>query len=313
FTAHQMLIAATTALNAKASLIDFPMLVNPKTKQSTGSEAVPWGCDSPTVTAQEPYETRASVIVKTAEFAGRVIPGGGPFPCLSSYPTLATALDAKHVSWRYYVPSYTDNFGSLWNAFDVIHAIRYGPDWTHDVVNPPSRILTDISDGQLAQMTWVIPDFVNSDHPQAGSDTGPSWVASVVNAIGKSKYWNSTAIIVMWDDWGGWYDHVAPPQVDYKGFGFRVPLLVISPYARPHYVAKTTYEFGSVIRYVEQTLGLSPLSAYGSAYANDQRSPSISGMFNYAQKPLPFTAVPAKYSREFFLHQKPSNHPVDTE
>ncbi len=80
-------------------------------------------------------------------------------------------------------------------------------------------------------MSWLIPDGANSDHPGYASDTGPSWVASVVNAIGQSSYWNSTAIIVVWDDWGGLYDPVAPPQLDDQGGpGFRVPMLVISPY-----------------------------------------------------------------------------------
>ena len=92
-------------------------------------------------------------------------------------------------------------------------------------------------EGPLPAVSWIIPDGQNSDHPAQkdwgpNKDTGPSWVSQIVNAIGESGYWNSTAIIVVWDDWGGWYDHVAPPQLDYNGLGFRVPMIVVSPYAK---------------------------------------------------------------------------------
>ena len=88
-----------------------------------------------------------------------------------------------------------------------------------------------------------------------GSDKGPSWVASVVNAIGESSYWDSTAIVVLWDDWGGWYDNAKPPQLDYRGLGFRVPCLIISPYAKEGYVDRTQYEFASILRFIEQVYG----------------------------------------------------------
>ena len=145
--------------------------------------------------------------------------------------------------------------GSLWNAFDAIKAVRYGTEWQTNVTKSEKEIFKDISNGTLPAMSWLIPDNTNSDHPGSGSDTGPSWVASVVNAVGESNYWSSTAVIVVWDDWGGFYDHVPPPFLDnWGGVGFRVPMLVVSAYAHKGtssqggYVSHTQYEFGSILR-----------------------------------------------------------------
>ncbi len=90
------------------------------------------------------------------------------------------------------------------------------------------------------------PTKLASDHPAVTDGSGPSWVASVVNAVGESPYWNDTAIFVVWDDWGGWYDHVKPHIFNNYELGFRVPFLVISPYARRHYISHTPHEFGSI-------------------------------------------------------------------
>jgi len=96
---------------------------------------------------------------------------------------------------------------------------------------------------RLPAVSWVIPSLKDSDHPASGCSGGPRWVSSVLNAIGQSKYWNSTVVIVLWDDWGGWYDPVPPPQTNYTSLGFRVGTIVISPWARPNTVVHTQYEF----------------------------------------------------------------------
>ena len=83
---------------------------------------------------------------------------------------------------------------------------------------------------------------------------GPAWVASVVNAVGESQFWNSTAIFIIWDDWGGWFDPVQPVYEDYDGLGFRVPLIVISPYAKKGYVTHVQYETASVVRFIEDNV-----------------------------------------------------------
>ena len=262
FTAHLYLVAGQSK-----QVIDNP-------------NASIWGCDSPTGTT-----------------APLVAPQGGDgpgiFPCLS-IQTLADLMDAQGISWRYYAPSIGTS-GEQWSAFDAISPVRFGPDWTGHVVSPESRVLQDVAAGQLAEVTWVVPTEANSDHPRTGSTTGPSWVASVVNAIGQSSYWNNTAIFVVWDDWGGWYDHVPPPQLDNMGLGFRVPLIVVSPYAKHGYVSHVQHEFGSILHFTEKNFGLQSL---GQA---DARADDLSDCFDFTQSPTPLNIVHQSVPASYFL------------
>ena len=109
--------------------------------------------------------------------------------------------------------------GGLLNAFDVIYPVRYGSEWGTNVTWPETNIFTDIDKGALPAVSWVIPADANSDHlaQPCKCDYGPSWVASVVNAVGQSKYWKSSVVIVIWDDWGGFYDNAVPPFQDQFG------------------------------------------------------------------------------------------------
>jgi phospholipase C len=139
-------------------------------------------------------------------------------------------------------------------------------------------------------------------------------VASVVNAIGESSYWPSTAIIIVWDDWGGFYDEEPPPFFDnWGGLGFRVPAIFVSAYAReavpsqPGYISHTQYEFGSIIKFVEDNWDLGRLNT------TDVRAKSIRDSFDFKQSPRAFKKIRTPYSREYFLRQAPSNLPVDTE
>ncbi|MGA8533784.1 MAG: alkaline phosphatase family protein, partial [Candidatus Tumulicola sp.] len=169
----------------------------------------PWGCGGP---ASENVNLLAFGQATPPVFSkatGHEVPG--PFPCFT-YPTIANNLDAASVSWSYYVEGQQP--GANLSAFMAIQQVYKGPDWKN-VKSPDTQIFNDISNHQLANVSWVMPAGNNSDHPGPQSkngDKGPCWVASIVNAIGQSSYWNSSAIIVMWDDWGGWYDHVHPPQ-----------------------------------------------------------------------------------------------------
>jgi phospholipase C len=168
-------------------------------------------------------------------------------------------------------------------------------------------VFTDIRRDSLPGVAWVIPDLQNSDHPGQGSDTGPSWVAQVVNAVGQSPAWNTTAILVLWDDWGGWYDHVPPPGTRRSGgLGFRVPLIVVSPFAKDGYVSHGQYEFGSIVRFIEDNWGLGRLGTTDGTSAD-----FVADFFNFAQKPRPFRPLAAEYSKQYFLRQAPSNQPVD--
>ena len=236
------------------------------------------------------------------------------YPCFD-HPTLTDELDAKGISWRYYTPS----AGSLWtgpNAIQHLCGPNVAPpnatsctsaDWTNNVVIPETNVLTDISNGKLAQVTWVIPTGLNSDHAGNPASTGgPSWVASIVNAIGGSPFWSNTAIIVTWDDWGGWFDHVPPPQVINDGtswgsgyvYGFRVPLIVISPFAKPNYISHANHDFGSILNLIEKTFGVASLG-YADAHADD-----LSDCFDFTQAPLTFTTINAPLKADFFLHDK---------
>ena len=300
YTAHQDLIRGGTRLDANRTIVDVP---------SDGSGGA-WGCDAPVGTTV-PYLTNAGGFVQA-----------GPYPCFGpGYATLRDTLDAKNVSWKYYSPGKIgSNFdANIWNAFDSIKAVRRGSEWGTKVVWPSTQLVfRDIRNGKLPAVSWVVPDACNSDHPgdfasECGArDTGPSWVASVVNAIGKSQYWDSTAVIVVWDDWGGFYDHVQPPQIDSQaevgGPGFRVPMIVVSAYAHRGVVSHHVYGFGSIVRFVEDTFGLPSLNTT-DAISRDFASDA----FDFTRKPRSFTPISSKYSQSFFEHQAPSGLPVDTE
>jgi len=227
----------------------------------------------------------------------------GVYPCFD-YLTMGDLLDAKGISWRYYAPSAESDSFFILSAFQAIRHIFFGSDWKTNIVSPETKVLTDIADGHLAQVTWIVPAYNNSDHPGSPAQ-GPDWVATIVNAIGKSQFWDSTTIFISWDDWGGWYDHVPPPQVDDMGLGFRVPVIVVSPYAKRGYVSHVTHESGGFLRYTEVVFNLPSLGA------RDSISDDFSDCFNYAQAPTPYVEIPTHHSREFFLTQKYSGLPDD--
>jgi phospholipase C len=305
FTAHQDLIRGGTMIDQyqTQTLIDYP----------TG---MPWGCDN------QGSGTKTSLVLWTGSKLKFEYLQGPP-PCSNQFPsggayyqTLRDLLDAKSISWKYYSPSLAGS-GALWNAFDLVAPVRYGPEWGTNVTTTApfeKQIFSDISGGTLPAVSWVIPQTQNSDHPSP-NDLGPSWVASIVNAIGLSSYWSSTAIVVTWDDWGGFYDHVAPPQPfdHWGGLGFRVPMLVISPYAKqtspsqPGYISHTQYEFGSILRFVEDNFALGQLGT------TDTRANSIVDSFDFTQAPRTFQQIPSSHSQKFFLRQAPSREPVDSE
>jgi phospholipase C len=208
--------------------------------------------------------------------------------------TLGDELDQAGLSWRFYAGA-LDNTGGLWSSYSSIQHIRYGPDW-NNVISPPSRFLKDIAAGTLSNVTWITPTWRDSDHASTMSASGPGWVSSIVNAVGQSPFWNSTVIFVMWDDWGGWYDHVPPPYVDYDGLGIRVPLLIISPYAKRHYVSYAQYEHGSILRFIEDNWGLAQLAA-SDMRANDPAKDA----FNWSKPPRRFVPIQSNFRESDFL------------
>ena len=232
--------------------------------------------------------------------------GSAETPCFS-YATIGSELDQRGLPWRFYAMGPSDT-GSIWSAYQANAPIFNGPDWQTDVENPSSAFLSDVGNGKLAAVTWVMPSFRNSDHATSYSKTGPDWVASVVNAVGESQFWDSTAIFVMWDEWGGWYDHVPPPHVDYDGLGFRVPLLIVSPYAKQGHVSHVQYEHGSILKFVEDTFGLPRLAA-SDARAN---SPAPD-CFEFTKPPRAFVPIKTKLSKQYFLNEPLDPRPPDEE
>ena len=236
----------------------------------------------------------------------------GPFPCFNQFKTIAEVLDNNKVSWKYYASRRLD--GGFWEPFEAIKYVRYGPDWKTKIIAPETQFLKDAMHGKLASVSWVTPSKADSDHPAALSELGPSWVASVVNAVGESRYWKSSAIVVVWDDWGGFYDNAPPPQLDYRGLGIRVPCLIISPYAKQGYVSHVQYEYGSILRFIEEVNGI-PAGAIGHTVNGytDRRAASLDDAFDFSQKPRRFVPIGSKYPMSRFLNEPPSNDPVDTE
>jgi phospholipase C len=257
FVAHQYLIAAQAN-----SAVDLPTSA--------------WGCDG------GPNDQVGTITQDRKT-------GGAESPCFDSQ-TLGDELDAAGLGWRYYAPQ-LGKTGGIWSAYQAIDHIRNGNDWAADVVSPSSRILTDLKKGDLRSVTWVAPSWPLSDHPGNRSARGPDWVAKVVDAIGKSPFWSSTVIFVIWDDWGGWYDHVPPPQLDYDGLGFRVPMLVISPYAKANYVSHVQYESASIDRFIEDTFGLGQLAA-ADARATDPAGDCL----DFSRQPRRFVPLPVSVS-----------------
>lgn len=277
FVAHQYVIAAQAD-----SAVDLPF--------------AQWGCG---------YQGIDFVSTLTQQ---RTIGQSEP-PCFN-YTTLGDELDRAGLSWRFYTSKYgtpSSDGGAYWSSYQAVKHIYDGPDWKRDVITPQRRFLIDVPAGKLANFTWITPTCADSDHTNCGGGYGPSWVAALVNAVGESKFWNSTAIFVQWDDWGGLYDHVRPPFEDYDGLGFRVPLLVISPYARHGYVSKMQYETASVLRFAEDLFGLGRLAA-----ADERATSPAADCFDFSQRPRRFVKIQAPKGRRFFLHQ-PADYRIPDE
>ncbi len=166
------------------------------------------------------------------------------FPCFD-FQTLGDSLNNAGVSWNYYAPPQGQP-GYIFSAYDSINHVRNTSLWTEHVV-PDTQFITDAQNGNLPAVSWLVTG-PQSEHPVNSICYGENWTVSQLNAIMQGPDWNSTAIFITWDDYGGFYDHVAPPGLDQFGLGPRVPLLIISPYARPGYISHSQYEFSSVLK-----------------------------------------------------------------
>jgi phospholipase C len=296
FPAHQFIISGTSAPSATSSSF--------ASENPTGAPGSSAGCLAP------PTE-----IVQLIDPTGNQ--SETMYPCFE-HRTLTDLLNTANISWRYYTPG----AGSIWTAPNAIQHMCgpnvpppnatacTGSDWTNHVVLASAQdhpsVLQDIASGQLASVNWVVPSGRYSDHALQNDGSGPSWVTSIVNAIGNSSYWSNTAIFVVWDDWGGWYDHVAPKILNSYEFGFRVPMIVVSPYAKPAYISHVAHDFGSILKFIEQNYNLPSLG-----YA-DEPADNLSDCFDYTQTPIAFQTIAAPLHADYFLNdRRPPTDPDD--
>lgn len=231
----------------------------------TNPGGIRWGCDSP-ATAQVEQRAPDGAITHV-------------FPCFD-FQTIGDLLDAKNIGWKYYSPG-QDQSGYVWSSFDAIKHIRMGPDWQSHVVDF-KQFATDAAAGTLPPVSWLVQPGGVSDHPPASECASENFTVQQINAImSNPTKWAHTAIILTWDDFGGFYDHVYPPAGPNPAteYGLRVPTIIISPYAKPGYVDHTTYSFPSMLKFVEDTLGLPSLTAL------DGQSNDLINSFNFAQQP----------------------------
>jgi phospholipase C len=203
-------------------------------------------------------------------------------PTTFEFPEITQFLHNANISWNYYVTSglnpdvngmaigseedqknAPDKF-TLWNPLPAFPAVQNDATQRVHLVDT-TQFYADAQSGNLPDVSWVCPNFQNplSEHPGLKGDlrAGMAYVTGVINAVMKGPQWNSSAIFLSWDDWGGFYDHVVPPQIDNLGYGIRVPGLVISPYAKQNYIDHNTYSFDSWLKIVEERFGLTPMTA----------------------------------------------------
>lgn len=195
------------------------------------------------------------------------------YPCFD-VNSIPAELSASNISWRFYSTS------SMWNAPLLVKNLSKSPD---DIRNS-YQFITDVKAGKMATVSWIIPPVGEvTQHPPDPLQAGNNFITEQVNAVMSSQYWKSTAIFLTWDEFGGFYDHVAPKQIDGDGLGFRVPLLVISPYAKAGYISHEQGEFASFDKFIEQDFNLPSLHQRDAL----KQTSDLMDYFNFSQKPLP--------------------------
>ena len=194
------------------------------------------------------------------------------WPC-HDVRTLPDLLEERGISWKYYTSD-----SPYFQIFPAIPHIHYGP-MSRKIVGS-GEFLTDLATGGMPEVSWLLPPTPESDHPGYGAlCDGENWSVRMVNAIMRSPEWRNTAIFLTWDDFGGFYDHVPPPHVDIYGYGPRVPLIVISPYARRGFVFSEIADFSSMLRFAERIHRLPWLTA------RDRDANDLLGAFDFTQPP----------------------------
>jgi phospholipase C len=253
YPAHLFTIAAQSA-----QAIDIPH--GPKPGGDT------WGCDAPSnwsVRSETPQGIFYSI-----------------YPCYTNITTMADLLDQAGISWKSYAPTHSQS-GYGFNIYDAIKGIREGPEWATNIL-PYTQFAADAQAGNLPAVTWLAAGQEKTDHPPHSLCYGENWVVEQLNALMQGPDWDSTVVFIVWDDFGGVYDHVSPPPaVDIYGFGPRSGVLVISPYAKSGLISHEVFEFSSMLKFIETRFNLPSLTQ------RDAQANNMLDMFDFTQAPLP--------------------------
>ncbi|MFY9845654.1 MAG: alkaline phosphatase family protein [Terriglobales bacterium] len=323
FPAHQYILSGTSAVcvpggNCPSGMTSTFYVADNPSDNERADGAYGAGCLAPP-------DSLVNIIDTSQPFPNKALSHITGPECFE-HPTLTDVLDANGLQWKYYAALP----GDIWTAPNVIEHMCQpsgpandnncsGPDWTAPdpkvvIEGSGSQVTQDIQNGQLAAVTWVIPTGANSDHAAGNDGGGPSWVASIVNTIGASQFWSDTAIIITWDDWGGWYDHVAPQirNTNSYEYGFRVPLIVVSPYAKQKYVSHQVNDFGSILKFIEEVFSLPEIDP-SVGYADSYAVGDLSDCFDFSQSPQPFTQIKAPLKTEYFQNSKAPATPPDND
>jgi phospholipase C len=196
-------------------------------------------------------------------------------PPTLNFPPIFQQLDGKGITWRVY--------GST-QWFEKFAYVQANPSLKANF-HTAAEFQKDLSSNNLANVSWVIGSPGGSEHPPEDIQKGEESVANLINMIGASKYWPSTAMFLTWDDYGGWYDHVPPPQVDAYGYGFRVPCIVVSPYSGKGLAYDKTCDHTSILKFIETRYGLNPLSS------RDASADDMTGAFDFTQPARQFVTI----------------------
>ena len=204
-------------------------------------------------------------------------------------PTIFDRLQSAGISWKFYVQNYdpTITFRSpakgdrgaqvVWVPLLAYPRYLDDPELFRHIV-PIDEYYEDLARGTLPAVSYIVPSGA-SEHPPGSIAAGEAFVRTLVTSLQRSSAWSSSAFMWTYDDWGGWYDHVRPPVVDRYGYGFRAPMLLVSPYAKRGYIDHNTADFTSQLAFIERNWGLRPLTS------RDARAYPLTDAFDFAAPP----------------------------
>ncbi len=260
-------------------------------------------------------------------------------PTPFAWTDLTYLLDKYHVTWAWYLDHGAKGPGTrhgkqrhgtgkrvrkaafkqpgvppIWNVLPGFSDVA--EDHQTANIQTQSAFFAAAKAGTLPAVSWLLPDNVDSEHPPALVSTGQSYVTRIINAVMRSPNWNSTAIFLTWDDWGGFYDHVVPPKVDALGYGIRVPAMVISPYAKMGYIDRQTLSFDAYLKFIEDDFlngaRLNPKTdgrrdSRPDVRENAQELGNLVNDFNFSQPPRRPVLLPIHPKTTLIGSRVPSN------